>query len=116
MNIDKQMKKFDKYYLFIHYKNKIKSIGYGNNKIEVIQNFKKKYLGKIKKDNYKDVTISLIKIESGSAFNLEMFLSPNISLSCAFVSAFIPKFSSNVLCLSLPILLLIVAHLFPISE
>ena len=41
MNIDKQIKKFDKYYMFVSYKNKFKFVGNSNSKVEIFKNFKK---------------------------------------------------------------------------
>ena len=60
--VEKQLKKLSKYFLFIIYKNKIKSVGFDNNKSSLFKNFKNKYLEKIKKDNYDKVSLSLIKI------------------------------------------------------
>ena len=60
--IDKQLKKLSKYYLFINHKNKYKSVGFENNKSLLFSNFKKKYLPKINKEKYDQVTIILLKL------------------------------------------------------
>ena len=60
--IEKQLKKLDKYFLFINYKNKFKSVGNDNNKSNLIKNFKNKYLKKINKDKYDKTSLILIKI------------------------------------------------------
>lgn len=60
--VEKQLKKLSKYFLFIIYKNKVKSVGYDNNKSLLFKNFKEKYLKKIKKDDYNQISLSLIKI------------------------------------------------------
>jgi len=60
--VEKQLKKLSKYFLFIIYKNKVKSVGFDNNKSSLFRNFKEKYLKKIKKEEYNQVSLSLIKI------------------------------------------------------
>ena len=61
MNIDKIIKKINKYYLFINYNNKIKLILNNSNKKEIFLDFKRNYLKKIK--NFQDLTIILFKIK-----------------------------------------------------
>lgn len=61
-SLDKQLNRLNKYYLFIHYKNKIKSVGYANNKTEVFKIFKNNYINMIKKEDYNTVTLILLKI------------------------------------------------------
>ena len=62
MNIDKQIKKFDKYYMFVSYKNKFKFVGNSNSKVEIFKNFKKKYLEKINKKYYLETNLILLKL------------------------------------------------------
>lgn len=56
------MNSLDKYYLFIHYKNKIKLASNSNNKTDVFKIFKNKMQDIIKKENYHMVTLILLKI------------------------------------------------------
>ena len=60
--IEKQLKKLNKYFLFINYKNKFKSVGNDNNKSNLIKHFKNKYMPKINKDIYDKTSLILIKI------------------------------------------------------
>ena len=63
MDYTKVLKKINTYYLFVKKKNKISLILKNSNKKEIFIDFKKKYLAKIKKENYNIVTLILLKIK-----------------------------------------------------
>jgi len=62
--IDKLLNKINKYYIFVNYtkKQKISLISSHNNKKEIFSILKNKIKEKIKKENYSDISIILLKI------------------------------------------------------
>ena len=62
MNYNKILKKIEKYYLFVFYKNKITFIGKNSNKKEIFINLKKNKNFKKLHDNFDKVDIILLKI------------------------------------------------------
>ena len=64
MDINKILKKYTKYYLYIKKSDKkVKLVSNSNNKNEMIKNFKSNYLKKIKKESYNLYSLILIKIK-----------------------------------------------------
>ena len=63
MDYDKVLKKIEKYYLFVQKNNKYSLVLKNSNKKEIFLDFKNKYLNRIKKDNYEQTTIILLKIK-----------------------------------------------------
>ena len=61
MNYKEKLSKIDKYYLFLKNKSKVSFVGNNSNKKEILLNFKKKHISKIK--NYENVTLVLLKIK-----------------------------------------------------